>query len=52
MLDAPIDSMHGQNVDVFEELARLPEPVPPVLHEQKHTVNTHGHDANENHLKF
>jgi transcriptional regulator with XRE-family HTH domain len=27
-LDAPIDPVHGHNVDVFEELARLPEPVP------------------------
>jgi len=26
--DAPIDALQGQNVDVFEELARLPEPVP------------------------
>src|SRR5262249_4159994 len=27
-LDAPIDPVNGHNVDVFEELARLPEPVP------------------------
>ena len=27
-LDAPIDARHGNNVDVFAELARLPEPVP------------------------
>ena len=27
-LDAPLDDVHGHNVDVFEELARLPEPVP------------------------
>src|SRR5215213_4612155 len=27
-IDAPVDDLHGHNVDVFEELARLPEPVP------------------------
>lgn len=27
-LDAPLDAPRGHNVDVFEELARLPEPVP------------------------
>ena len=27
-LDTPIDTAAGHNVDVFEELARLPEPVP------------------------
>ena len=27
-LDAPIDAQYGNNVDVFAELARLPEPVP------------------------
>jgi hypothetical protein len=27
-IDAPFDPVHGHNVDVFEELARLPEPVP------------------------
>ncbi len=27
-LDAPLDDVSGHNVDVFEELARLPEPVP------------------------
>jgi hypothetical protein len=27
-IDAPVDDVHGHNVDVFEELARLPEPVP------------------------
>jgi len=26
--DAPLDAMTGHNVDVFEELARLPEPLP------------------------
>ncbi|HEY3669929.1 MAG TPA: helix-turn-helix domain-containing protein [Acidimicrobiia bacterium] len=27
-IDAPVDDEHGHNIDVFEELARLPEPVP------------------------
>jgi transcriptional regulator with XRE-family HTH domain len=27
-IDAPIDALQGHNVDVFEELARLPEPLP------------------------
>jgi transcriptional regulator with XRE-family HTH domain len=27
-LDAPLDAASGHNVDVFEELARLPEPLP------------------------
>ena len=27
-VDAPIDDVHGHNIDVFAELARLPEPVP------------------------
>jgi len=26
--DAPVDATNGHNIDVFEELARLPEPVP------------------------